>query len=133
MTLAVIAPRLGLELPDEDLLVSEAVVAIAFLPQLLLVTSDRQLSVDVFTTALPERAQKILAGFAQICGILAFVLLGWAAWLALDRALDFGSVNPGKLRLPEWPARTLVVLGCLGGLLGCVMRLVGAPVRAEVE
>ena len=124
VVMAIIGPRLGLELSDEDLLVAEAVVLLAFLPQLYLARGDRQISVDLFVMNLSPRIQRGLEGFGAFCGMLSFGLLGLAAWYALDRALLFGSVNPGDLELPTWPARLMVLLGCSGGFLGCLLHLI---------
>ncbi len=123
VVMAVIGPYLSLNLPDEDLLVAEAVVVVAFLPQLILVASDRQISVDLFVGRFPPRGQTVLDILASLCGLLSYMLLCWAGWVALNRALAFGSVLPGELGLVEWPARAVVVLGCAGGGLACLLRI----------
>lgn len=125
--IAVVGNMAGFTPPDEDLLVSEAVVLVAFLPQIVLVRQRRQVSVDVLVQVFPEPLQKACDVLAAICGILTYALLGWAAWVALDRALVNGSMYVGDLELSEWPGRAMVMLGTLGGLAACVMDLFGAP------
>ena len=123
--LAVVGAMVGIVPPDEDLLVSEAVVLVAFVPQILLVRQRRQVSVDVLAQMFPPALQRACDVLASVCGMLTYGLLGWAAWIALDRALINGSMYVGDLELAEWPGRAMVVLGTLGGFLACLMELFG--------
>jgi TRAP-type C4-dicarboxylate transport system permease small subunit len=109
--------------PDEDLLVAEAVVLVAFLPQIVLVRRDMHVSVDLVVRALPRAWQTASDVLAAFCGTVSYALLAWAAWMALDRAILNGSMYVGDLELPEWPGRAMVLLGLGGGLLASLMRL----------
>lgn len=109
--------------PDEDLLISEAMVLVAFLPQIVLVRRNLHISVDLFVQMLPRMLRHAADILASTCGIVTYALLGWAAWYALDRALINESVYAGDLMLSEWPGRAMVVLGTAGGLLACMLDL----------
>ncbi|WP_372023326.1 TRAP transporter small permease (plasmid) [Tistrella mobilis] len=124
--IAVAGTLVGLVPPDEDLLVAEAMVVLAFLPQWLLVRRRRHVAVEALTRALPAGVQRALDVFAALCGIAAYGILGWAAWIAFDRAWLSGSLYIGELELMAWPGRLLVVIGLAGGLAACLLELLRA-------
>ena len=101
-------------------------VVVAFLPQWLLVRRRRHVAVEALTRALPAGVQRALDVFAALCGIAAYGILGWAAWIAFDRAWLSGSLYIGELELMAWPGRLLVVIGLAGGLAACLLELLRA-------
>ena len=133
---AVLGSLIGHALPDEDLLVAEAMVLVAFLPQVLLVLHRRHITVDALTQHLPAAAQRPLDIVTALCGLITYGMLGWAAWVALDRAILNNSSYIGFLELAEWPARAMVLLGTIGGFLACLVDLFRpheAPCRMPEE
>ncbi|WP_345938165.1 TRAP transporter small permease [Tistrella arctica] len=122
--IAVAGTLAGLVPPDEDLLVAEAMVIIAFLPQWLLVRRRRHVAVDALARLAPRSVQRGLDVLASLCGVAAYGVLGWAAWIAFDRAWLSGSLYIGELELMAWPGRLLVFLGLAGGLAACLLDLV---------
>lgn len=121
---AVLSSLIGHAMPDEDLLVAEAMVVVAFLPQVLLVLHRRHITVDALTRHLPAAVQRPLDVVTALCGLITYGALGWAAWFALDRAILNNSTYIGFLELAEWPARAMVLLGTAGGVLACLVDLV---------
>lgn len=124
--IAVVGLMLRTNPPDEDLLVAEALVVLAFAPQYLLARRDRHVSVGLFVDRLPHAMQRAADGFAALCGMATYLLLGLAGWSALERALANGSVYVSDLDLAEWPGRAMVVLGTAGGLVAAALRLADA-------
>lgn len=69
--------------------------------------------VRLLTDRLPPRAAELLRGGSLA---LAGLLVGWMAWENGQRAWESyvtGEYRIGLLRFPQWPARTLLVLGLL--------------------
>lgn len=129
---AVLGTLLGVVPPDEDLLVAEAMVVVAFLPQWLLVRRRRHVAVEALTRSLPAGLQRGLDVFAALCGVLAYGVLGWAAWIAFGRAWLSSALYIGELELMTWPGRLLVVVGLAGGFAACLLDLIRAlTARAE--
>ncbi|GGB49986.1 hypothetical protein GCM10011505_33870 [Tistrella bauzanensis] len=82
------------------------------------------MAVDALARLAPRSVQRGLDVLASLCGVAAYGVLGWAAWIAFDRAWLSGSLYIGELELMAWPGRLLVVLGLAGGLAACLLDLV---------
>ena len=124
--IAVIGLMLRAYPPDEELLVAEAMVVIAFLPQYLLARRDRHIKVGLIVDRLPAGGQRVADGFAALCGIATYALLGVAGWSAVERSLASGSMYVSEMSLAEWPGRAVVVLGAIGGFTAVSLRLLDA-------
>ena len=93
-------------------IVSFSIVIILWLQAAYAIRSDGMIWVDALHVHLPRRAQRGCEVFGALLGIAFFALICWGS---IDPALYAWRSNEfegeGALRVPVWPARSLVVLG----------------------
>jgi TRAP-type transport system small permease protein len=94
-------------------MVSFSIVVICYLQAAYAIRSGGMINVDAFTIHLPARLQALLAAIGCVLGAFLFGLVFWGS---LDGAAHAWSSNEfegeGALRVPVWPARFVIVLGC---------------------
>jgi TRAP-type C4-dicarboxylate transport system permease small subunit len=99
-------------------IVSFSIVVICYLQAAYAIRSGGMINVDAFTIHLPGRVQALLAAFGCVLGALLFALIFWGS---IDGAVHAWVSDEfegeGALRVPVWPARFVIVLGCA---LACV-------------
>ncbi|NNE80428.1 MAG: TRAP transporter small permease subunit [Silicimonas sp.] len=105
------------EVPDELLIVAEAMVWVIFLPMAFLVRSKGFIEVDVLAAQFSPKMQKRIEWLSLICGMIFFALLLYASWGALERSWRYESLHMGTIELPEWISRAAVSLGLAIGLI----------------
>ncbi|MGI9512232.1 MAG: TRAP transporter small permease [Anderseniella sp.] len=71
--------------------------------------------VDLLLTALPRTAGRVLAGLADVLGLVISGVLTWYALRVTSDALERGDLIFKELVVPEWPFFLVVVVS--GGLL----------------
>ena len=94
-------------------IVSFSIVVICYLQAAYAIRSGGMINVDAFSMHLPSRVQALLAAIGCVLGTLLFALIFWGS---LDGAAHAWTSNEfegeGALRVPVWPARFVIVLGC---------------------
>jgi TRAP-type C4-dicarboxylate transport system permease small subunit len=94
-------------------MVSFSIVIICYLQAAYAIRSGGMINVDAFTIHLPDRIQAFLAGIGCILGMLLFALIFWGS---IDGAMHAWASDEfegeGALRVPVWPARFAILLGC---------------------
>lgn len=89
-------------IPDDIMLVREAMVLVVLLPLGLVTARREHIAVDVFTAWAGPRAQRVLAVLGHAVGLAFAAALLWAAWSGLARAWRTGEYYYGTLNLPQW-------------------------------
>jgi len=116
-------------------MVSMAIVIIAYLQAAYAIRSGGMIGVDALTGCLPGRAQSYLAAGGAILGAGLFGLVLWGSLDGAAHAWLSGEYEgEGALRVPVWPARFVIVLGCALASLSYVLlalRCVAAGMRGE--
>jgi len=96
--------------------VSEYVLfASTFLAAPWVLRENAHVRVDLLLTALPRTAGRLLAGLADILGLLISAVLTWYALRVTADALERGDLIFKELVVPEWPFFVVVVVS--GALL----------------
>lgn len=122
--LAISGALFRFEVPDELLIVAEAMVFIVFLPQAFVVSTNGQVQVDVFASALSGKIQIYLDGLSRMFGIIFYALLVWAAWEAFQRSWLLDARHMASFDAPEWISRGVLLIGVLGGLVAQIHLLI---------
>ena len=117
LLIALVGQTLRIEVPDQLLLVAEAMVILVFLTQASVVSSDEHIQVDVFAEKLSHKTQSRIEIASQLFGIVFYALLTVAGLAALLWALRTGAYQMGLLSVPEWITRLAFVLGALLALI----------------
>jgi len=96
--------------------VSEYVLfASTFLAAPWVLRENAHVRVDLLLTALPRTAGRLLAGLADVLGLLISAVLTWYALRVTADALERGDLIFKELVVPEWPFFVVVVVS--GALL----------------
>jgi TRAP-type C4-dicarboxylate transport system permease small subunit len=95
--------------------VSEYVLfAATFLAAPWVLRENAHVRVDLLLTALPRTAGRLLAGLADVLGLVISAVLTWYALRVTADALERGDLIYKELVVPEWPFFVVVVVsGCL--------------------
>ena len=116
-------------------MVSMAIVIIAYLQAAYAIRSGGMIGVDAITAILPVRAQSFLAAFGAVLGAGLFALVLWGSVDGAAHAWNSGEYEgEGALRVPVWPARFVIVLGCALASLSyalLALRCLAAGLRGE--
>ena len=103
-------------------MVSFSIVVICYLQAAYAIRSGGMINVDAFTIHLPDRIQSLLAAIGCVLGALLFALIFWGsidgarhAWVSDEFE------GEGALRVPVWPSRFIIVLGCALASLSYVL------------
>ncbi len=96
--------------------VSEYVLfASTFLAAPWVLRENAHVRVDLLLTALPRTVSRLLAGLADVLGLLISAVLTWYALRVTADALERGDLIFKELVVPEWPFFVVVVVS--GALL----------------
>jgi TRAP-type C4-dicarboxylate transport system permease small subunit len=94
-------------------MVSFSIVVICYLQAAYAIRSGGMINVDAFTTHLPYRIQSLLAAIGCVLGTLLFALVFWGSIDGAKHAWTSAEFEgEGALRVPVWPSRFIIVLGC---------------------
>ena len=117
--------------PDELLLVAEAMILIIFLPQGYVTAQALHLNVTVIADRLPGWIQVPLDVFARLIGLVFYGILAWGGWGALDYVLQNDSYFMGDLAVPEWITRAVFLIGIVAALLRQALGLISPGGQRE--
>jgi TRAP-type C4-dicarboxylate transport system permease small subunit len=88
-------------------------ILVAFLPLAFAERQNGHISVEVLVEHFPARVQYVLSLFALMIGAIVFAMLTWQGWVEAIRAYNISAfVIEHSLRIPIWPARFLLPIGC---------------------
>jgi TRAP-type C4-dicarboxylate transport system permease small subunit len=88
-------------------------ILVAFLPLAFAERQNGHISVEVLVEHFPARVQYVLSLFALMVGAIVFAMLAWQGWVEAIRAYNISAfVIEHSLRIPIWPARFLLPIGC---------------------
>ena len=119
LLVALLGQTFKIEVPDQLLLVAEAMVLLVFLTQASIVSGSEHISVDVLANRFSPVVQRGLEFTSHLFGVLFYGLLTVAGFLALIWAVGTGAYQMGLLAVPEWITRLAFVLGALLALIRC--------------
>lgn len=112
---------LGVSIPDDVILAENLMPGIVALPLAYVAARRGHIEVEVFTNVLPARGRLALRMFGSLLGLVIFGLIAWSAWNVTLSDWERGRFYEGVLRVPQWPAKALFVLGL--GLLSLRLTL----------
>lgn len=117
-------------------LISMAIVMICYLQAAYAIRSGGMINVDALYIHMPVRMKALVMVFGSLLGFGLFALIFWGTW---DRAIisfvDGEFEGEGAMRIPAWPTKWTLVLGCaLGSLtyLLLAIKQMGAFFRGEL-
>lgn len=115
-------------LPDQTVLVGEAMVVAVVLPLAHVAATGSFIAVDAFTGfAMRSRAGRaILAALTAAVGLFAAGIILVASWGSLHDAVTEGNYFFGVLSWPEWPGRLAFFLGYVLFALRLTLLLAGS-------
>ena len=112
-------------------LVSMSIVIICFLLAGYSVQSGSMISTDVFVGAFGVRGHAFAQLLSAVLGILFFGIIVWGSYEPTLHAVVSGEYEgEGALRVPVWPARTVVIAGAI--LVVASYALIGASALAAL-
>jgi TRAP-type mannitol/chloroaromatic compound transport system permease small subunit len=95
-------------------MVSMSIVIICFLLAGYSVQSRSMIFTDVFSGVFGLRGRAFAQLLSAVLGIVFFGLIVWGSYEPTLHAIVSGEYEgEGALRVPVWPARTVVILGAL--------------------
>ena len=95
-------------------IVSMSIVIICFLLAGYAVQSGGMIYTDVFSGMFGVRGRAAAQLLSAVLGIVFFGLIVWGSYEPMLHAIASGEYEgEGALRVPVWPARTVVVIGSL--------------------
>jgi TRAP-type C4-dicarboxylate transport system permease small subunit len=95
-------------------MVSMSIVIICFLLAGYAVQSGGMIYTDVFSGMFGVRGRAAAQLLSAVLGIVFFGLIVWGSYEPMLHAIASGEYEgEGALRVPVWPARTVVVIGSL--------------------
>lgn len=98
-------------IPDNVLLVREAMVAVILLPLAAITAMRDHIAVTVFTDHLRERGRRLLAILGHVVGLVFAGALVAAARSLLAQSWASGEYYYGTLEIPLWIGHALFLLG----------------------
>lgn len=123
--LAVIGGIFRFEVPDELLIVAEAMVFVMFMPMAYLVRANAFIEVDVVANLMPRVLRRGLPFLSGIFGLIFFGLLAWSGWDALSTAWSWGTRHMSTLNQPEWITRAVLFVGASVGFCYQLLKVIG--------
>ena len=113
-------------------LVSMSIVIICFLLAGYSVHSGGMIYADVLIGIFGNRGRAFAQLLSAVLGILFFGLIVWGSYEPLLHAITSGEYEgEGSLRVPVWPARTVVLIGSLLVVISYALLGVAAAVRLK--
>ncbi|MBY6162016.1 TRAP transporter small permease [Mameliella alba] len=103
----------GTSIPDETVLVSEAMIAAVVLPLAFVAAERSFISVDIFMTWFDRspKVKALLNLLGSVVGVLAVSFIVYAAWKSFWGAYEDGDYYFGVLSVPAWPGRLVFLIG----------------------
>ena len=88
-------------------------IVVAFLPLAFTERRNGHISVEVATSLMPMRVQRVLNLLAMLLGAAVFAALAWQSWIEASRAMRVGAFEiEQNTKLLIWPPRYLLPIGC---------------------
>jgi len=107
-------------------IVSNSIVAIAFLQITYVLLQERHVRVTVFYEKFSEKFRNILDIFAFIVGFLLFLALIYSSWELFQTAVKVGEFEgEGAIRIPTSPVRFIILFGSLIMAIQFIILIIG--------
>lgn len=94
-------------------LISMAIVMICYLQAAYAIRSGGMINVDAIYTHMPLRLKALSSTVGSLLGFALFAFIFWGTW---DRAVisfvDGEFEGEGAMRIPAWPTKWILVIGC---------------------
>jgi len=117
-------------------LISMAIVMICYLQAAYAIRSGGMINVDALYIHMPVRMKALVATLGSLLGFALFALIFWGSWdRAITAFVDGEFEGEGAMRIPAWPTKWILVIGCaLASLtyLLLAIKQMGAFFRGEV-
>jgi TRAP-type mannitol/chloroaromatic compound transport system permease small subunit len=108
-------------------MVSMSIVIICFLLAGYSVQSGGMIATDVVAGAFGTRGRAFAQLLSAVLGIIFFAIIVWGSYEPTLHAIVSGEYEgEGALRVPVWPARTMVVIGAVLVVLSYAVQAVSA-------
>jgi TRAP-type mannitol/chloroaromatic compound transport system permease small subunit len=108
-------------------MVSMSIVIICFLLAGYSVQSGGMIATDVVAGAFGTRGRAFAQFLSAVLGIIFFAIIVWGSYEPTLHAIVSGEYEgEGALRVPVWPARTMVVIGAVLVVLSYAVQAVSA-------
>ena len=113
-------------------MVSMSIVIICFLLAGYSVQSGSMIYTDAVITLFGNRGRAFGQLLSAVLGILFFGLIVWGSFEPLLHAFITGEYEgEGALRVPAWPARTIVLIGAVLVVISYLLQGIAAAVRLK--
>lgn len=108
-------------------IVSNTIVAIAFLQLAYAIEIGGMLRSDVLTASAPLHVQRILAILRHGAGAFIFCLVAYATWDKMIHAWEIGEYHgAAQFRYPTYPIRTIIFITAIMATLVYVAKIINA-------
>jgi TRAP-type C4-dicarboxylate transport system permease small subunit len=109
----VIARNLNIPVQGTNEIVRDSIVMMVFLQLAYCVKIGGMLRADFLAALLPVRVSRVLNVFGALAAIAFFLAVLYGAWGPAVDAIRTGEFQgDGALRVPAWPARVAILIGC---------------------
>jgi TRAP-type C4-dicarboxylate transport system permease small subunit len=100
-------------IPGTAEIARNSIITIVFLQIAYCVQHRGMLQVDFLVGVLPRRLQRAMSVFGYVLGFMFFMAICVGSWGPALAAFSSGTFEgEGALRVPVWPARFAIVIGC---------------------
>lgn len=94
-------------------IVANSIVIIVFLQAGYAIRSRSMLAADFLVNCFPSSVRRIALGIGYLLGAVFFALIIWGGWkFAIDSWVGGEFEGEGALRVPSWPTRFVILVGC---------------------
>ncbi|MEK9721706.1 MAG: TRAP transporter small permease, partial [Quisquiliibacterium sp.] len=106
-------------------IISLSIVIVCYLQAAYAIRSGGMLNVEVITSLFSDRVRAWFAAFGALCGVVFFLAICYGSLDGAAYAWESGEFEgEGALRVPVWPAKFVIVLGCGLASLGYLLMMI---------
>ena len=124
ITVDVICRKLSLSFPGVYETIQILMVAVVFLGIAYVQKVKGHIFIEIATTKLPVKWQRILDGLGYLIGIFICGVITWQSMLSAWESIQIFEYAAGIVEVPLWPSKIIVAVGFLLMTLRLVLDLV---------
>ncbi|MBU2550629.1 MAG: TRAP transporter small permease [Proteobacteria bacterium] len=83
-----------------------------FLPMAYTELLDEHIRVELVASILSKKWNAVLDVLACLCGVFVIGVYAWQGWIYAWSSWSMGEYYPGLIRIPVYPAKLAIALGC---------------------